>query len=192
MSSEYVGTLPLDGMAVHTPADRTVESQPDTSAADILTVCVADQSAASSSVAPYDSGVVNLPSVPATSDSQGINYDTSSDGCWCHRYVCPSQGRYFGDRGSFVGFFDPLDGDEARCVEDNVAPFGPMAVWRIMSSFSCDDCSDVYADILDEGVTSIPVAFTKDPYIGLRQVVSERAMRGISGLGGRRARSLSH
>ncbi|KAI1786380.1 hypothetical protein LXA43DRAFT_898126 [Ganoderma leucocontextum] len=100
--------------------------------------------------------------------------DPRSDYCWRHRYICPSQGRYFGDRGSFVDFFDPLGGDEALCADNNIAPFGPMVVWRIMSTFECDGDCVFYDDVLEEGVTSIPVLFKKDPYGELRDIVSDR------------------
>ena len=176
---------------MHAPPDPTANSYPDTSATDILTVYAADEPAASSSVAMNDLVGVDLPSVPASLGSQWINCSPSSDGCWRHRFVCPSQGRHFGDRGSFVEFFDPLDGDEVRCVENNVAPFGPMVVWHIMSSFTCDECCEVYVDVLDEGVTSIPVVFTKDPYVGLQGIVFERSGRRDNGRDRRRARSLS-
>ncbi|KAI1783978.1 hypothetical protein LXA43DRAFT_902545 [Ganoderma leucocontextum] len=96
------------------------------------------------------------------------------DDCWRHRYICPSQGRYFGDRGSFVDFFDPLGGDEGLCADSNIAPFGPMVVWRIMSTFECDEGCVFYDDVLEEGVTSIPVLFKKDPYGELRDIISDR------------------
>ena len=100
--------------------------------------------------------------------------DTALD-CWRHRYVCPSQGRFFGDHGSFVDFIDPLGGDEVRCEATGLAPFGPMLVWRILSSFECDDGCD-FDDILEEGLTSIPVLIKKDPRGELRDVVSDRYM----------------
>ena len=191
LSSESVGTLQPDGMYVHAPPDPAGKSHVDTSATDILTAYAAQQPAASTSVPLNALGVTDSPSVPVSSGPPGINYDMSADGCCRHRFACPLQGRHFGDRGSFIGFFDPLDGDEVRCVDNNVAPFGPMVVWRVMSSFTCDECCDVYAEVLDEGVTSVPVVFTKDPYVDLRRIVFERSIRRTIGRGGRRARSLS-
>lgn len=96
--------------------------------------------------------------------------------CWQHRYVCPSQGRYFGDRGSFVDFFDPLDGDEVHCVENNIAPFGPMAIWHVMSTFDCEEGCEYFDEVLEEGVASVPVIFKKDPYGELCDLLSDRYM----------------
>ncbi|PIL26244.1 hypothetical protein GSI_12000 [Ganoderma sinense ZZ0214-1] len=94
--------------------------------------------------------------------------------CWRHRFVCPSQSRYFGDRGSFIEFFDPLGGHEALCAAKNIAPFGPMVVWRIMSSYECVDDCGICDDIMEEGVTSIAVLFKQDPYVDLRYIASNR------------------
>ena len=98
--------------------------------------------------------------------------------CWRHQYICPSQGRFFGDRGSLVDFFDPLAGDETRCEANGVAPFGPMVVWRLVSSFECDDGCD-FDDILEEGVTCIPVLIKKDPYGELHDIVSDRYVTDV-------------
>ena len=99
----------------------------------------------------------------------------AAQSCSRRFYTCPSQGRFFGDHGSLVIFFDPLGGDSAYCEEHNIAPFGPMILWRIISSFSCDDGCD-FDDILEEGVTSIPVFIKRDPSGELRDVVSDRYM----------------
>ena len=101
--------------------------------------------------------------------------------CWQHQFICPSQGRFFGDRGSMVDFFDPIGGDEIRCEANNVAPFGPMVVWRLVSSFECDEGCD-FDDILQEGVTTIPVFVKKDPYGDLRDVVSDRYVGDVGSM----------
>ena len=127
-----------------------------------------------------DEPTVDIPEDAATVDTiQGGAADDldGSEECWRHIFICPSQGRYFGDVGSFVDYFDPLDGAEALCVERNIAPFGPMMVWRVMSTFDCAEGCDLYDDVLDEGVTSIPVLFKKDPYSELRDLISDRYIR---------------
>ena len=100
----------------------------------------------------------------------------SAEECWRNRYVCPKQGRFFGDPGSFVDFFDPLGGDEDSCMKNNVAPFGPMVIWRIMSTFDCEDGCEYLDEVLEQGVTSIPVLFKKDPFCELQDCVSDRCM----------------
>ena len=101
----------------------------------------------------------------------------SAEECWRRAYICPKQGRYFGDPGSLVGFLDPLSGDEERCMTKGVAPFGAMVLWRIMSTFECEDGCAYMDEILENGVTSIPVIFKKDPFGELHECVSDRCMR---------------
>ena len=84
--------------------------------------------------------------------------------CWREHYLCPSQGRFFGDRGSFVDFFDPLRGGEEYCAQNNVAPFGPMVIWRVLSTFSCEGGCDIYNDAIDAGVPPIPVMIRRNPF----------------------------
>ena len=58
--------------------------------------------------------------------------------CLAELFICPDQGRHFGDRGAMVVFFDPLRGDSRNARVLAVAPFGVMAAWRMWSSQSCD------------------------------------------------------
>lgn len=76
--------------------------------------------------------------------------------CWRQRFICPSQGRFFGDQGSFVDYFDPLQGGEQYCSDNSVAPFGPMVVWRVISTFTCEGGCDLYDDAIDAGIPPIP------------------------------------
>ena len=108
-----------------------------------------------------------------STDAETENDPAQPEQCWRHLYICPSQGRYFGDRGSFVDFFDPLTGCEAYCAVRSIAPFGPMIVWRVLSTFNCEEGCDIYDDVLEEGVSSVPVIFRKDPYGELRNLIPE-------------------
>ena len=101
----------------------------------------------------------------------------SAEECWRRAYICPKQGRYFGDPGSFIGFFDPLGGDEDRCMARGIAPFGAMVLWRIMLTFNCQAGCGYRDEVLENGVTSIPVIFKKDPFGELHECVSDRCMR---------------
>ena len=94
--------------------------------------------------------------------------------CWRHLYICPAQGRYFGDQGSFVDFFDPLGRGEAYCAQRNIPPFGPMIVWRVLSNFDCENNCDIYDEVLEEGVTYIPVLFRQGPSGELHDILSDR------------------
>ena len=86
-----------------------------------------------------------------------------SEKCFRRQYLCPSQGQFFGDPGSFVEFFDPLHGSQEICAQNNVAPFGPMVIWRVLATFSCEAGCDIYDDALDAGVPPIPVLIRRKP-----------------------------
>ncbi|PIL31874.1 hypothetical protein GSI_06578 [Ganoderma sinense ZZ0214-1] len=94
--------------------------------------------------------------------------------CWREKFLCPNQGRFFGDKGSLVGYFDPLGGDKGRCVKGQLAPFGPMLIWRIMTTFECGDGCEYLDEVLDQGVTYIPVLFRSDPVGELRDSILDR------------------
>lgn len=134
------------------------------------------------------SGVHTAPLYGTDEHSDNEDNDTDNghplyERCWRHLYICPSQGRYFGDRGSFVDFFDPLARGEAYCARRNIPPFGPMVVWRVLSNFDCDKNCDIYDDVLENGVTSIPVILRQDPSGGLHDIISDRLL--TEGLGRR-------
>lgn len=114
-----------------------------------------------------------------TPDTLRADVVDAAEECWHHHFICPSQVRCFGDRGSFVGFFDPLGGDEAMCATNNIAPFGPMVIWRVMSSYACAEGCGVYDTVLEEGVTSMQMLFIKDPYLQLRAVGSDQNTGGV-------------
>nr|VWO97466.1 S-ribosylhomocysteine lyase (EC (AI-2 synthesis protein) (Autoinducer-2 production protein LuxS) [Ganoderma boninense] len=56
------------------------------------------------------------------------------DLCGKSLYVCPQQGRFFGDPGSLVIFYDGLLVDIEALRDLCVPPYGPMAAWRLPSS----------------------------------------------------------
>ena len=96
--------------------------------------------------------------------------------CLRHRYLCPSQGRFFGDRRSMVEFFDPLRGGEEFCAQNSVVPFGPMVVWRVLSTFTCERGCDIYDDALDAEPSAIPVMIRRNPFDEGMDVPEERTV----------------
>ena len=50
-----------------------------------------------------------------------------------------------------------------------------MVMWRVLSSFDCDEGCD-FDDVLEEGVTTIPVLVQRDPYGEMLDVISDRYM----------------
>lgn len=101
----------------------------------------------------------------------------SPEECWRERHVCPNQGRFFGDFGSLVRFIDPLGDDEDRCMKNNLPPFGSMVVWRLSSTFECEHGCKYLDEVLEHGVTSIPVLFWKEPFTCIRECASDRCIR---------------
>ncbi len=86
----------------------------------------------------------------------------STVGCGKTLYVCPFQGRYFGDPGSLVVFFHEffvdLDELRKRCV----APYGPMSVWRIPTKGTCEGRCVEDECVLPAFVISITLQFIED------------------------------
>lgn len=85
-------------------------------------------------------------------DTEAADDYPRTEECWRPRYLCPSQGRFFGDRGSFVDFFDPLGGAEEHCNKNGIPPFGPMVVWRLLRTFNCEKGCDLWDDALEAGL----------------------------------------
>ena len=60
------------------------------------------------------------------------------DGCGRTFYICPHQGRYFGDPGSLLVVINALSVDPVFLRSRCIAPYGPMAAWRVSTDSSCD------------------------------------------------------
>ena len=104
----------------------------------------------------------------------GDNMSGETFQCCRSLYVCPSQGRFFGDAGSFINYFDPLAGDAASCISRSLPPYGPMLVWRLWSAFRCSANCDELNEFLGDGLTSIPVVFVDDSRDNARDVQVDR------------------
>ena len=107
---------------------------------------------------PYPA-LVAVPPVPVAFYNRFAHHDDPDDEelvnsmCLRSMYQCPGQGRFFGDPGSLIDFFEPDLVDHAVMAHLNFPPYGPTAVWR-MDVFECDyDCaSGDY--LLREGVST--------------------------------------
>ncbi|KAI0698723.1 hypothetical protein C8Q76DRAFT_633771 [Earliella scabrosa] len=78
--------------------------------------------------------------------------------------VCPMQGRYFGDKGSFVDFLDPLSPTLPVVRSMGIPPFGPMVAWRLHTSLECAELCDVRDPVLHEWLVSTPLLILPNPY----------------------------
>ena len=96
---------------------------------------------------------------PEYTGEQTPNADQPPSRCLRSLYLCPQQGRYFGDDGSMVCFMDTLSVDVASLKDRCIAPYGVMAVWRLQSAVLCDSQCDEFDDILAPGVFATSIMF---------------------------------
>ena len=116
--------------------------------------------------------------------------------CWRSHFICPEQGRFFGDRGSFVDFISPLECGAVELRIRRAPPFGCTIVWRLSSSYECVMSCEGRDRLLPNGVTSQAIMFVHDRLSTASQVSSHRTHSLHRGRNGssrpvRRSRSLS-
>ena len=120
----------------------------------------------------------------------------TSNACWRSHFICPEQGRFFGDRGSLVDFVSPLDCGAVQLRDRRAPPFGCTIVWRLSSSYECVMSCEGRDRLLPNGVTSQAIMFVHDRLSTASQVSSHRTHSLHRGRNGssrpvRRSRSLS-
>ena len=113
----------------------------------------------------------------------------SGNACWRSHFICPQQGRFFGDRGSFVDFISPLECGAKELRDIRAPPFGATIVWRLSSSYRCIMDCDGRDALLPCGVTSHPIVFVYDRLRSIK--ASAIHMRGVRSSRGRVERSSS-
>ena len=84
------------------------------------------------------------------------------DRCGKSMYVCPMQGRFFGDRGSLVLFYDGFCVDLVVLRELGVAPYGPMVTWRLPSTGTCDSNCLKYDKVMPPFIVSMLSMFAEE------------------------------
>lgn len=94
--------------------------------------------------------------------SYPIADDYSQFPCLRDTFLCPNQGRYFGDQGSFVAFMDPLSVEPAIAKTRGIMPYGHTAIWRLCTTGYCNRLCAVKDDILAPGTLSLPLYFVAD------------------------------
>lgn len=94
--------------------------------------------------------------------------------CVRGHFLCPDQGRFFGDRGSLVGLLDSLEVGYESLRWDDIPPFGHMPVWRMLGSFQCtEDCAS-RDPVLPGGIVSITMLAPHDAAPFQRAALEER------------------
>lgn len=59
------------------------------------------------------------------------------EGCGRSLYICLLQGRYFGDAGSLILFYDGLSLDLQELQDLGIPPYGLMVAWHMPCTGSC-------------------------------------------------------
>ena len=101
---------------------------------------------------------------PDFSSKLRLSVDCSPLECLRSLYLCPQQGRYFGDQGSMMCFMDTLSVDVALLKDRCIAPYGIMAVWRLPSNVLCDAECHEFDDILAPGVLVTSLMFQNESF----------------------------
>lgn len=95
-------------------------------------------------------------SFSSQSDIPRVSHKPWGRPCMRELYVCPGQGRYFGDEGSLVATFDPLHIDFSALRKSRTPPYGPTVAWRLdVESERCDGPCVDEDPILPEGAYMI-------------------------------------
>lgn len=86
-------------------------------------------------------------------------------------YLCPSQGRYFGDAGSLVNVFDHLRCDHALLRAAHHAPYGIAVAWRMWCDrIPCNGRCAFHDPLLPEDVRTVcavvPNVCMRSAYVG--------------------------
>lgn len=85
--------------------------------------------------------------------------------CMREWYVCPCQGRFFGDGGSLVTVFDLFDVDLADLARRRQPPYGHAVAWRLENTHRSCDGTCVFEDpFLPEDLYTVPVAIVGDAF----------------------------
>ena len=79
--------------------------------------------------------------------------------CLRHLYLCPDQGRYFGDPGCLLAFIHPLCETHSDAQRRRVPPYGFMVAWRLWTSYVCEGRCAYNDYVLQEGIVAIPTLF---------------------------------
>ena len=121
----------------------------------------------------------------------------STTACWRSHYICPEQGRFFGDHGSLIDFIDPLGTSMSALQGQGLPPFGTAVVWRLASSYRCPSSCEAHDSTLPVGQTSIAIILIGDPFIDShrgrqrRPRIRRELRRVVYSAEGRNARSIS-
>ena len=82
--------------------------------------------------------------------------------CGRSLYVCPTQGRFFGDCGSLVLFLQGFLVDMSIIRDLYVAPYGIMSAWRIPSKQPCTSICVQDRSVIPPYVITILIQFVED------------------------------
>lgn len=97
-------------------------------------------------------------------DYSPFSGNTRPDACLRSVYLCPQQGRYFGDRGSLVALVDQFEIGFRQLKSRGLPPYGIMAAWRLPSDVLCDEQCDVLDEVIGPDLLVTSVVLENDPF----------------------------
>lgn len=106
---------------------------------------------------------------PASWEDYAARVPQPSDPAWgaCFRqwFVCPAQGRFFGDAGSVVTVFDLLNANHSSMKQRHQHPYGVTVAWRLIPSRRpCNGPCSMLDPIMPESLLSIPAIIVGDAF----------------------------
>ncbi|KAI0698719.1 hypothetical protein C8Q76DRAFT_633842 [Earliella scabrosa] len=104
------------------------------------------------------------PEVSGMNPSVGGPLPPPNNPCFRERFICPQQGRFFGDPGSLTDFLDPIGTELTNVNVASVPPYGPMIIWRMSSSYVCCGGCDVNDPLMHGWVVTAPLLVLPDPF----------------------------
>ena len=82
--------------------------------------------------------------------------------CLRSTYLCPQQGRYFGDKGSLVAVIDLFQTGIQDLKSRSLPPYGIMAAWRLPSDVLCDERCDEVDEIVGPNLLVASIMLDND------------------------------
>ncbi|EIW58453.1 uncharacterized protein TRAVEDRAFT_47609 [Trametes versicolor FP-101664 SS1] len=111
----------------------------------------------------------DIASEPTSWDDYAAKVPQPPNPAWraCLRqwFVCPSQGRFFGDAGSVLTMFDLVNANHSYMKQRHQAPYGVTVAWRILTSHRpCDGPCSMLDPIVPESLLTVPVVIVGDAF----------------------------
>lgn len=121
-------------------------------------ICRSDTTVASLYIRLYNYGFIIEPDPWPTEQNWGpLHHPRGKLPCMRAVFLCPRQARFFGDGGSLLNVFDPLNTTINHLRASHQAPFGIATVWRryIDPRRLCDGCCTDNDPLLPKNILTV-------------------------------------